>query len=403
MDLLAAVFRGRVRLFDEEVLNQQNSTDAFTELMEILRSTMQKLGVDVLASNYRWSWQTSVTWACITSFFIFQAYTLYAYWGDWYLLMEMFSVTGIGVQGLMKMQTAVRHYSYYRNVSEKMLLLHQVNNTNRKNNRSLVFCVILIEYAYKIVGLSYVTAGIGFFISPIFRYLLYSERTLALQIVVPGIDHATELGFWLMIVYHMVLVFVACSGILTSDMGMMLIILHVVGMADVFRNSLAELDEMLEEVESDKRKVYNKLVRICCMHKDIIGYEEDVDKFFGAIIFTQVITSVFCLSISLFLIFMTGNIQSVLFLMGALCQLLQFCILGTILTIKNEEIILALYNFLWYKLSVENQRTLCIMLHRSQNAVELTIGGLALLNMKTFVEIIKKIYTYAAMMLQFVG
>ncbi|XP_055596885.1 putative odorant receptor 83c [Uranotaenia lowii] len=79
---------------------------------------------------------------------------------------------------------------------------------------------------------------------------------------------------------------------------------------------------------------------------------------------------------------------------------MQFCILGAALTIKNDQVKVAIYDTKWYDLPVEEQKMLAIVLHKSQNSVEMTIGGLALLNMETFVQILKMIYSYFAMLLQ---
>lgn len=50
--------------------------------------------------------------------------------------------------------------------------------------------------------------------------------------------------------------------------------------------------------------------------------------------FVQVASSVSCLTLSLFLCYMTNDIPSYAFLLGALFQLLEFCLLGTIFRVK---------------------------------------------------------------------
>lgn len=54
---------------------------------------------------------------------------------------------------------------------------------------------------------------------------------------------------------------------------------------------------------------------------------------------------------------------------------------------QNDEIMLALGDTRWYYLPCEMQKMMGFMLQRSQNAVEMTIGGISLLNMETFVEV----------------
>ncbi|XP_055589104.1 odorant receptor 85b-like [Uranotaenia lowii] len=400
MDLVVTTLRGRVRLFDTDALDRQRSAEACEYLFNFLRIFLKLIGCDIIDEQWSWNWRTSVTAGSISTFYVFQIYSVYFFWGQWFLVLESLSISGIAIQAVVKMHRAINGRLFYVKTHKNLLIVHRTFCIDRKHNRSLMFCVVLIEYVFKAVGLAYAAAGVGFFMLPMLQYFWFNEKALALQIVLPGIDPASEWGYWVTTFYHVTVVTVAFCGLLTSDMALMAIVLHIVGLADVFQNTLVELDDMLERPNPNVRDIIKKQATICVMHKEIIRYEEDLDEFYGLIIFIQVLASVANLTIALFLSYMTGKIASFLFLVAMFGQLLEFCSAGTVLTLKNEEILLSLYNTLWYKLPTSNQRTLCIMLQRSQNAVEMTIGGLSLLNLETF--ILKRIYSYSAIIRNFV-
>ncbi|XP_055632838.1 putative odorant receptor 83c [Toxorhynchites rutilus septentrionalis] len=231
-------------------------------------------------------------------------------------------------------------------------------------------------------------------------YIQYHELVMVLRLQIPGIDPTNVFGFMVTTVYHILIINTGIAGILAADLGIMMFVLHIIGIADVFKNSLNELDRMLQNEERDEELVHRQLLDIFVMHQELIAYEEGLDSTYGVAVFVQVITSVACLALTLFIYYVTGNFGSVLFMIGAMFQLLEFCLLGTALTVKNNHIELALYDICWYKLSMKNQKMLSFVLFRSQNAVEMTIGGVALLNMETFVEIIRTIYSAFAMMVR---
>ncbi|XP_058812524.1 uncharacterized protein LOC131677029 [Topomyia yanbarensis] len=71
----------------------------------------------------------------------------------------------------------------------------------------------------------------------------------------------------------------------------------------------------------------------------------------------------------------------------------------TSLLAKNEEMTDAIYNAHWYLMKKPEQNSFLIMLHKSQNFIEMTVGGFAPLNITTFVAIMNRIYSYFTMMI----
>ncbi|XP_055589101.1 putative odorant receptor 83c [Uranotaenia lowii] len=190
-------------------------------------------------------------------------------------------------------------------------------------------------------------------------------------------------------------------GLIAVDVICMIIILQIFGVADVFINQLKSLDDVLEQENRNEEIVNKKIIDICLMHEEIIQYEVEMDESYKTVVLVQIITSIAEISTTLFVFYLTGHINALFLAVSAVWQLLEFCLLGVTLTIKNEQIVRSLYDIKWYRLTTKQQKILGIVLQGAQNAVEITIGGLALLNLETFVEVMKKIYSYYAMLMQF--
>lgn len=54
---------------------------------------------------------------------------------------------------------------------------------------------------------------------------------------------------------------------------------------------------------------------------------------------------------------------------------------------KNDELINTICDLPWYLMNINGRKTLALMLQRSQNATSLTFGGMAPMNMNSFVEV----------------
>ncbi|XP_055632842.1 putative odorant receptor 83c [Toxorhynchites rutilus septentrionalis] len=394
------VLKRRLRILNREAMDRERSIDVFNEAILYLRKFLKPVGMDLLDEQYHWNWRTTLCAGCIGTYFTFLLYTIYVNWGQWILVLESCTMTGMACQGIVKMHNGLKYMGFFNDVHDRLKAMHERNSKHKENNRVLVFNGLLIQFILRFFSLVFMFAGLSFFMLSLYQYVRYNELVMAVRIQVPGIDPTNEFGFVVTTIYHVLLVSTGIAGILAADMAMMMIVLHILGIADVYKNALKELDQLLEAEERDEQMIHRKLLEICVMHQELISYEEGLDSTYGTIVFVQVISSVACLVLSLFITYMTRNIGIAFFLVAAVFQLFEFCLLGTTLTVKNDHIELAIYDTCWYKLCTEEQKMMSLVLFRSQNAVEMTIGGVALLNMETFVEIMKTIYSSFAMMVQ---
>lgn len=117
----------------------------------------------------------------------------------------------------------------------------------------------------------------------------------------------------------------------------------------------------------------------------------------------QFMTTVLTIVLCLYLIVLKRWIIGPFLILAGYFQLLSFCLVGTAVDTKNDMILEAIYNSLWYRLPFREQKKLCLMLMRSQRSPRLTIGKFAYLNVDTFMKTTKAIYTYFMMILEWLG
>nr|XP_019549091.2 putative odorant receptor 83c [Aedes albopictus] len=259
-----------------------------------------------------------------------------------------------------------------------------------------------MHLACRLLLSAYITAILGFGLYPVYFYVMYGERSFAIDVLVPGIDPESQWGYFVTVFYQFFLLAIAMAGISAFDTTFLIFVSNLAGLVDVFKNKLRELDSLLEQKKVGLFEVEELVRDILKDHYEIVSYESDLDNRYIAVNLMQVGSSVACLSISLFLCYMTNYLPGYAFILGAVFQLLSYCLLGTIFSVKNDEVILAINGTKWYLLEKAQLKMVGFMLHRCQNPSNLTVGGFAPLNIETFVEIMKTIYQFFAMMINFV-
>lgn len=321
-------------LFNEQGLRSLRAVDIFDELMRFLHHFIAFVGADIFVEHFRWTFQTYVSFFSLVLFAVNLIYTVTVHWGEWYAVMDTLSISGIGFQGMIKMWSGLSNVEFFRKKRADLRSMHARNGRHPENNYVLLKNVLVILYIFRFFSVSYSVAGLFLFVIPGYMLMVRNEEVLLFALEIPTVDPLTHTGYVVTMGYQVFMVFLAIAGILAADMGIMIIVLHIVGIVDVFRNTMNELDQLLEDPDCEDDEIHEKVTEICMMHKEIIGYEEELNEHYFFTVFVQVITSVTCLSMTLFVIFMKGDWTRVMFLFATFFQLLEFCALGTSLTLK---------------------------------------------------------------------
>ncbi|XP_055590516.1 odorant receptor 67d-like [Uranotaenia lowii] len=359
-------------------------------------------GMDMMVENYKINYRTVRTVVVLLFAIASTVYSAIIYFPNFYKIVELLMAFGITVQSAAKFSIGYFHWPFYKMMYNKLRLLHFINRDHARNSQTLLLLIQRIHLASKAIAAIYSMAFVVFNMYPLLWFWIMHEKVLSLAFIIPGLSTEASYGYGITLIVHAFLIFLAVTGLVAADTVILLFVTSVSGYADLLRNELDDLNELLDSADYDRKIISEKVRRICCMHQEVIQYESDLDDRYINTCFVQVVTSVTSISAALFLIYTKNHIPSYGLLPASLFQLLEFCLLGTVLTVKNQEIMESIYDAHWYKLPKEEQRCFELMLHKSQNTIEMTIGGLAPLNIETFVGIINRIYSYFMMLINFI-
>ncbi|XP_055590515.1 odorant receptor 67d-like [Uranotaenia lowii] len=359
-------------------------------------------GLDMMVDNYKFNYRTFRSAAAIFLSFVSAAYSAIVYYPDIYKITELLLAFGIGLQSAAKFYIGIAHWPFYKMMYNNIRHLHYINRNHRRNASTLLLLIKRIHLVSKAIFALYSIAFTVLLLYPVFWFWVKNEKVLTIHLLIPGLNPETSYGYGQTLIVHAIMVFLAGAGMIAADTVILLFVSSVSGFADVLRNELDDLNELLDATHRDEKIIKEKVRIICHLHQEVVQYESDLDERYVNTCFVQVVTSVTLMSGALFLIYTKNHIPSYGLLPASFFQLLEFCLLGTVLTVKNQEIMESIYGAHWYKLQKPEQRCFELMLHKSQNAIEMTIGGLAPLNIETFVGIINRIYSFFMMLINFI-
>lgn len=75
------------------------------------------------------------------------------------------------------------------------------------------------------------------------------------------------------------------------------------------------------------------------------------------------------------------------FFLAAVYQLAQYCVVGTVVEVMNDQSLIAIYEVQWHLMNKEEGHDLIFMMAKAQNPNQLFIAGLYPVNVATFQQV----------------
>uniref|UniRef100_A0A182YF91 Uncharacterized protein n=1 Tax=Anopheles stephensi TaxID=30069 RepID=A0A182YF91_ANOST len=379
------------------------SHDLYVQNLNAIRWYASFVGLDIMEPNYKPNVLTilALIVVCLTLFSEF--YTIWYYWPNLVKLMESAAMYGIIIQGVAKFYTALRYRKFFEAMYNRLDRFHYEYRHHEKNNATLLLLMQRIRLVTKLIMIQIIVSGLILTLNPVVQYVLQGERVMPYAIILTFTDPEITLHFLLNITVQYYLLLVGLAGFIAAESVLILFVTSVAGFADVLKNKIDDMNAVLLDMEhnKDRTAVKTKLREILLLHQRVLEYENDLEKRYYLNNWVQVASIVFNLTGALFGCYVSNSFTMYALAIAVVIQLFELCLLGTILSIKNEEIEHAFYNSLWYLMDRAEKKDFMIMFHKSQHAIEMTVASMAPLNVVLFIAIMQKIYGYAMMLMSF--
>ncbi|XP_050067360.1 odorant receptor 67d-like [Anopheles maculipalpis] len=379
------------------------SHDLYVKNLNSIRWYASFVGLDIMEPDYKPNIFTILALIAVCLTLLSEFYTVWYYWPNLVKLMESAAIYGILIQGIAKFYTALRYRKFFEAMYNRLDRFHYEHRQHEKNNATLLLLMQRIRLVTKLIMMQIIVSGLILSLNPALQYLLQGERAMPYAIILAFTDPEIMSHFLLNLAVQYYLLVVGLAGFVAAESVLILFVTSVAGFADVLKNKIDEMNTVLldNEHNKDRTAVKTKLREILMLHQRVLEYENDLEKRYYLNNWVQVASSVFNLTGALFGCYVSNSFTMYALAIAVVIQLFELCLLGTILSIKNEEIEHAFYNSLWYLMDRAEKKDFMIMFHKSQHAIEMTVASMAPLNVVLFIAIMQKIYGYAMMLMSF--
>ncbi|XP_029727658.1 uncharacterized protein LOC109418214 [Aedes albopictus] len=334
-------------------------------------------------------------------------WTVHKYRHDMLHVMEVLNSAGIAFQLSVKFFIAMYNKPIIRGLLqtvEDKLYARYPDRSSREGEIVYKFakkCNILI----KILAPLYCSSLFVFALYPL--YIYYSEGRLIplFMYEVSYVDWHTVWGYLLTNFVQIFIYVMGLNGLIMADGLVVLLALHGIVYMEVFMIHLDELAKLLqsENVIENKEKI-TKMWRECLSeHQTLLEYFDDIENINGGMCLVLVFTGVFAICDNLVLCAVTDWYASYSFLLICFIQMTIYFSIGNAVELKSNALDISVANFPWYMFSRDLQKEYLFLICRLQHPIILTVYGFADLSLETYMSILKALYQFAMMILNFLA
>ncbi|XP_013110983.1 odorant receptor 67d [Stomoxys calcitrans] len=374
----------------------------FLKLFDIVKLFATSVGANVFRHDYRIGPMTVIVTLAVNSFFALNFYTVYV--GvvkekHYTVVMQSLCIVGTGIQGFSKLICAISNQGMMRYIASEIEFMYsEYENKSQRYVEQLNKAVKTLKSILLVIFKIYAILTIALISVPVYYYLILNQKMFIFELQLPGIDKNTILGFFLLQAFNALCVVLSGFGNFAADTAFFLMVAHTTLMKDILKCKFNDLDDILRQYSRDRTKTETTLRDIFQWHQRYLKFTETNTKIFFWIIFAQVTSSVMGIIGNTVSMFLGEWPVAPVYLVSSFIIMYCYCAMGNLVEISNDDVTTAIYDCLWYELTVPEQKMILIMLRESQKTESLSVGGIRPLTMNTGLQLTKTIYTVAMLL-----
>ncbi|XP_029727659.1 uncharacterized protein LOC109418136 [Aedes albopictus] len=332
-------------------------------------------------------------------------WTVHKYRHDIIHVMEVLNCAGIAFQLSVKFFIAMYNKTKIRGLLQTIEDELYARYPDRSSQEGDIVYIFAKKYniLLKVLAVLYCSTLLVFALYPL--YIYYSERKFIplFMFEVSYVDWHTVWGYLLTNFVQVLTYVMGLNGMILADGLLVLLVVHGLVYMEVFMIHLGELGKLLESYEaSENEEEIFRLWRECLLeHQTILEYFSDIENINGGMSLILVFTGVFAICDNLVLCALTDWYASYLFLMICFVQMTIYFTVGNAVELKSDALDISVVNFPWHLLDGDLQKEYLFLICRMRQPIILTVYGFSDLSLETYMSILKALYQFAMMILNF--
>uniref|UniRef100_A0A182NZ74 Uncharacterized protein n=1 Tax=Anopheles dirus TaxID=7168 RepID=A0A182NZ74_9DIPT len=379
--------------------------DGFRKLLNSLIITSKVTGVEMWTAPGKFVPASYYLSFHVFVYFVGTIYTLRKYADDPVYMMKVLITLGIAVQLYIKI--FVMHWKadgikkFSEKIESDILEVYQNGSAEetavlKRNGRYLFIILrILIIIAF--------CAGTSFGLYPLLVYYVTGEVIPLFLYELPFCDWRTTSGYVISMLFQVNLLVIGIVGSILSDFLFLMYVMYAIARADILIVHLRELEILLNDNETNEVILRQQWRQCMYDHQQSTEFLNNAEDYFGLMCLVQVVMGVFTICDGMVLVVLTDWYPPYCFMMVGFFELTIYFVIGHIAEVKIDEMYDTIISMPWYKLPVQHQKEFNLFLCRQQRPMMLTAYGFHPLNFEAYMSVLKRLYQFFVLILQYVG
>ncbi|XP_038117184.1 putative odorant receptor 83c [Culex quinquefasciatus] len=357
---------------------------------------LDRIGGNIFDRRWRPNRRTFYTGAIMLLATVEILYLLWTDRSNVVKFLEAFQNAMVVGQAVHMVSVGVGRLETFRELQRRMVDIQELLGDGGGNDRILNGALRMSRLFQKFILMIYTITSVVIIFGPNLLWVILDEKIFIMVYFVPGIDGNSTEGFLLNLTLHAIMLPAAICVYVSLECTFMTLIIPVGAYVDAFGNEVSKLNSALNLPERNEAAIHEQLNRIVRLHQLLIEYESKLQELYSLAILVK-IGLVYLGIISAIVVIFKSHDDRIAYnyLMLQFEHLTRYCMMGTVITDKNDQLLEHIADINWYQMDQDQAMRLILMLLLAQNATSVTIGNFRALNAETYVEILKSIYSYA--------
>ncbi|EAA43491.1 AGAP009707-PA [Anopheles gambiae str. PEST] len=380
----------------------------FRKLMKSLIVYSKVAGVELWTAPGKFTPASYYVSFHITVYFASTVWTLRKYIDDPIRMMKVLITLGTAVQ------LYIKFFVWHSKPQEVKLftaeleqeVLKRYQDGSEEETAVLRHTGRILWIVYRIMSASYIFAAVAFGVYPAFYYFVTGVVMPLFVYELPFCDLSSSLGYAVTMCFQINLLVIGVLGAILSDFVFFMYAIYAMARTEISILHLGELENML--IDPNKNEEHTEDIRrkwVQCMHdhQQSTSFFSTIENLFGLMCLAQVATEFLSICDAMLLVLLTDWYPTYSYLYVMFVQLSGYFVIGHLVEIKIDALYNKIISLPWYKLPVKEQKEFRFLMSRQQYPMMLTAYGFHPMNFEAYMSVLKRLYQFFVMLMQYVG
>nr|QXO34305.1 olfactory receptor Or69 [Anopheles quadriannulatus] len=387
------------------------TVESFRQLLQPLIFYSKGVGVEIWTAPGKFVPASYYLSLHVAIYFSSTVFTLIKYSDDTLHMMKALITLGTCVQVYVKFIIGHKKASELKLLSDNIeqSILQRYENGKAEEIAVLQRTGRILWFIFRFMRTSVSSAAFGFFLYPVIAYYTTGELMPLFMIELPYYGWTTTMGLAMNMFCQANILVIGTMGAIMSDFLFFMYAMYAMTCIDIFIVHLRELETLLKEVhihEKDCAKQTSIMRQkwIQCMqdHQQATRFLNTTEDIFGITCLAQVLMGIFTVCDGMLLVALAFWFPTYCFLVVMFVELSIYFVIGHFVELKIDEMYSSIISMPWYKLPVEEQKEFAFLMCRQQRPMMLTAYGFLTMNFESYMSVMKGLYQFFVMIMQYV-